>query len=198
MLNRLNCNDARQYRQVDCPVWKKEGSCANNVTVQQLCPLSCNACNWSRIEGTCTTHAQQALDSLVTLPFYVAVLQASPVINASTTPSACLASATSKPGSVSTTALAVPVPPTARARTLTRLTHLCATGDACGVDSQCLSGSCSNFACTGTGHHSARELSNPVLTLTTCFPLPSAAAPVERHPSNWLPSGNRGKMALVE
>lgn len=51
VLNRLNCNDAREYRQIDCPVWKKEGSCANNVTVQQLCPLSCNACNWTRIEG---------------------------------------------------------------------------------------------------------------------------------------------------
>merc|ERR1711879_399229 len=115
--------DAREYRQVDCPVWKKEGSCASNVTVQQLCPLSCNACNWTRVEGKpgdkCVNNAQCL--------FGICNQQAGICLNDS-------------PGG---------------------------SGDACGVDSQCLSGSCSNFACT--------------------------AAPVERHPSIRLPSGNRGK-----
>lgn len=114
--------------------------------------------------------SHQALGSLVTLPSYVAILQASPVINASTTPSVCLASATSKPGSVSTTALAVPVPPTSRTRTFTQLTHSCyrrrLRSRLAVFERELLQLCVYRYMSPQCG-----GLPDPILSLTTCFPL---------------------------
>jgi hypothetical protein len=62
VLNKLNCNDNRAYRQYSCEAWKLSGLCENNETARSLCPLTCNACNWTRIVGKpgdkCSDHKQ--------------------------------------------------------------------------------------------------------------------------------------------
>ncbi len=56
VINKLNCNDNKQYRALssdgnDCRSWNQLGLCERNTTVRENCALTCNLCDYRRIAG---------------------------------------------------------------------------------------------------------------------------------------------------